>query len=39
MRDVSIVGIGQTKIGEHWDTSLRHLALEAILAALKDAAA
>jgi acetyl-CoA C-acetyltransferase len=39
MRDVSIIGIGQTKIGEHWDTSLRHLALEAILAALKDAAA
>jgi acetyl-CoA C-acetyltransferase len=39
MRDVSIIGIGQTKIGEHWDTSLRHLALEAILAALKDAGA
>lgn len=37
MRDVSIIGIGQTKVGEHWDTSLRHLALEAILAALGDA--
>jgi acetyl-CoA C-acetyltransferase len=37
MRDVSIIGIGQTKVGEHWDVSLRHLALEAILAALKDA--
>jgi acetyl-CoA C-acetyltransferase len=37
MRDVSIIGIGQTKIGEHWDISLRHLALEAILAALRDA--
>jgi acetyl-CoA C-acetyltransferase len=37
MRDVSIIGIGQTKVGEHWDTSLRHLALEAMLAALRDA--
>jgi acetyl-CoA C-acetyltransferase len=37
MRDVSIIGIGQTKVGEHWDVSLRHLALEAMLAALKDA--
>lgn len=37
MRDVSIIGIGQTKVGEHWDSSLRHLALEALLAALKDA--
>jgi acetyl-CoA C-acetyltransferase len=37
MRDVSIIGIGQTKVGEHWDTSLRHLALEATLAALQDA--
>jgi acetyl-CoA C-acetyltransferase len=36
MRDVSIIGIGQTKIGEHWDISLRHLALEAILGALRD---
>jgi acetyl-CoA C-acetyltransferase len=37
MRDVSIIGIGQTKVGEHWDASLRHLALEAVLAALQDA--
>ncbi len=37
MRDVSIIGIGQTRVGEHWDVSLRHLALEAMLAALKDA--
>ena len=37
MRDVNIVGIGQTKVGEHWDVSLRHLALEAMLDALKDA--
>jgi acetyl-CoA C-acetyltransferase len=37
MRDVAIIGIGQTKVGEHWDTSLRHLALEAIQAGLNDA--
>jgi acetyl-CoA C-acetyltransferase len=37
MRDVAIIGVGQTKVGEHWDTGLRHLALEAIQAALADA--
>ena len=37
MRDVAIIGIGQTKVGEHWDTGLRHLALEPLLAALHDA--
>ena len=37
MRDVSIIGIGQTKIAEHWDRSLRHLAGDAVLAAMKDA--
>ncbi len=37
MRDVSIIGVGQTKVAEHWDRSLRHLAGEAILAAMKDA--
>lgn len=37
MRDVAITGIGQTKAGEHWDKSLRHLALEAIQVALADA--
>lgn len=37
MRDVSIIGIGQTKVDEHWDRSLRHLAGEAVLAAMKDA--
>ena len=35
--DVSIIGIGQTQVGEHWRTSLRHLALEAVQAALVDA--
>jgi acetyl-CoA C-acetyltransferase len=37
MRDVSIVGVGQTPVAEHWETSLRHLAFNAIDAALKDA--
>jgi len=37
MRDVSIIGIGQTKVGEHWDKSLKELATDAILAAIKDA--
>lgn len=36
MRDVSIVGIGQTKVGEHWDKSIRDLSVEAINKALKD---
>jgi acetyl-CoA C-acetyltransferase len=37
MREVAIVGIGQTQVEEHWDKSLRILAGEAILAALADA--
>jgi acetyl-CoA C-acetyltransferase len=37
MTDVVIVGIGQTPVGEHWDTSLRELALSAIQAAQIDA--
>jgi len=37
MRDVSIIGIGQTEVAEHWDRSLRHLAGDAVLAAMKDA--
>jgi len=37
MRDVSIIGIGQTPVAEHWDRSLRHLAGDAVLAAMKDA--
>ena len=37
MRDVAIIGIGQTEIDEHWDKSLRLLAGEAVLAALADA--
>lgn len=37
MRDVSIIGVGQTPVREHWDLSLRELAVQAILQALKDA--
>lgn len=37
MRTVAIIGIGQTKVGEHWDRSIRDLAGEAIFAALQDA--
>ena len=37
MREVAIIGIGQTKVGEHWDRSIRDLAGEAIFNALEDA--
>ncbi len=37
MRDVAIIGIGQIPVGEHWDTSIRHLALGAAMNALQDA--
>ena len=36
MTDVVIAGIGQTPVGEHWEISLRDLALDAIRDALKD---
>ena len=36
MRYVAVIGVGQTKIDEHWDRSLRELAGEAALEALKD---
>lgn len=37
MTNVSIIGIGQTDVREHWDTSIRHLAWYAIEAAIDDA--
>ncbi len=37
MRPVAIIGIGQTKIDEAWDKSIRQIAVEAIQAALEDA--
>lgn len=37
MREVAVIGIGQTKVDEHWDKSLRELAGYAVLDAVKDA--
>jgi len=37
MRSVSIIGIGQTPVGELWDRSARQLAYQAISSALADA--
>lgn len=37
MRSVAVLGIGQTKVEEQWEKSLRELAGEAILAAMQDA--
>src|SRR5438128_1673131 len=39
MRDIFIGGVGLTPVGEHWEKSLRELALEAIMAAQQDLAA
>ena len=37
MRQVAIIGIGQTTVGEHWDLSVKDLAGQAVLAAMQDA--
>ena len=37
MRDVAIIGVGQTPVEEHWGRSLRHLGHDAIMAAMTDA--
>src|SRR5512138_3416013 len=37
MRQVAILGIGQTKIDEHWELSLREIGGNAALAAMHDA--
>ncbi len=36
MRKVAVLGIGQTRVAEHWDRSIRELAGEAIFHALED---
>ena len=36
MRKVAVLGIGQTKIDEHWESSLRELAGNACFAAMQD---
>ncbi len=37
MRDVFIIGVGQTPVGEHWNLGLRELGAAAVRAALDDA--
>lgn len=37
MRSVSIVGIGQSPVGELWNRSARHIAYDAVSAAMRDA--
>lgn len=37
MRDVSIIGLGQTPVGEHWEKSLRELGYDALSGAMRDA--
>ncbi len=37
MRDVAVIGIGQTKVDENWQKSLRELAGDAALTAMADA--
>ncbi len=36
MREVAVIGIGQTKVEEHWDKSLREIAGDAALMALQE---
>ncbi len=35
--EVMVAGLGQTPVGEHWEISLRELAVEAMLSAMQDA--
>ncbi|NOT03367.1 MAG: thiolase domain-containing protein [Anaerolineales bacterium] len=37
MRKIAVLGIGQTKIGEHWEKSLREIGGDAAFAAMQDA--
>ncbi|MCY3935047.1 MAG: thiolase domain-containing protein, partial [Chloroflexi bacterium] len=37
MNEVAIIGLGMTAVTEHWDSSLRELAAQAIQLALEDA--
>jgi acetyl-CoA C-acetyltransferase len=37
MREIAVIGIGQTKVDEHWGKSLKDLAFEAAVSALQDA--
>jgi acetyl-CoA C-acetyltransferase len=37
MREVAIIGIGQTPVEEQWEKSIREIAVEAVIAAMNDA--
>lgn len=37
MREVAIIGLGQTPVGEHWDTDIRALGAQAVRAAIDSA--
>ena len=37
MREIAIIGIGQTRVSENWTQSIREIAGEAVLSALEDA--
>jgi acetyl-CoA C-acetyltransferase len=37
MREVAIVGVGMTPVGEHWDSSIREIGADAVTLALQDA--
>ena len=37
MRELAVIGIGQTKVDEHWEKALKDLAFEAAVAAMQDA--
>jgi len=37
MRPIAILGIGQTIIDEQWEKSIRDIAVDALIEALKDA--
>ena len=37
MRDVSIIGVGQVPVAEHWEKSLRQIGAEAVRLAVRDA--
>ncbi len=37
MREIAIIGIGQTRVAENWNQSIREIAGEAVLSALEDA--
>jgi acetyl-CoA C-acetyltransferase len=37
MRDVAIIGVGQTPVGEHWEKGIRDLAADALESVIADA--